>query len=218
MENYLDILSLLILFSSFALMANKRIRSYIRTFRFQSALIAVAAGIMGFKVFLEDGQFDILVVFLVIVALKVVYIPHMLHKAYAKTEYTVAKDFYFNIPILILICSGLVVFTYFTISGIEGINSGQVNMQVVSAISLVLIGLFFMINRKKAIGQIVGFLMIENGLFFTAMVSTRGMPFIVDMGIFIDLITAVIIMGIMVFRINEKFDSIDINKLKNLRG
>jgi len=64
----------------------------------------------------------------------------------------------------------------------------------------------------------VGFLVIENGLFITAMFSTHGMPFIVDMGIFIDLITAVMVMGIMVLNINEKFDSTDINKLKNLRG
>ena len=75
-----------------------------------------------------------------------------------------------------------------------------------------------MICRKKAIGQIVGFLVIENGLFVTAMFSTNGMPFIVDMGIFIDIITAVLIMGIIVFKINDKFDSIEINKLKNLRG
>ena len=50
------------------------------------------------------------------------------------------------------------------------------------------------------------------------MFATQGMPFIVDMGMFVDLLSAVMILGIMVFKINEKFDSIDINKLKNLRG
>jgi len=91
-------------------------------------------------------------------------------------------------------------------------------MRVVNSVSLILIGLFFMISRKKAIGQIVGFLVIENGIFVTAMFATQGMPFIVDMGMFVDLLSAVMILGIMVFKINEKFDSIDINKLKNLRG
>jgi hydrogenase-4 component E len=218
MDNYFNVLTLLMLFLSFVLMANKRIKSYIRTFRFQSILIAIAAGIMGYKSFSEQGHIDILIVCIIIIALKVVYIPNMLHKTYANVEYTVEKDFFLNIPLLILICCALVVFSYFTISSTNGINTGQINVQIINSISIVLIGMFFMISRKKAIGQIVGFLIIENGLFVTAMVSTHGMPFIIDMGIFIDLITAVLIMGIMVFKINEKFESIDIDKLKNLRG
>ncbi len=218
MENYNQVLSMLILLTSFVLMANKRIKSYIRTFRLQSALIALTAGIMGFKSVISEGSWDVLVVSVIIIALKVIYIPNLLHKTFASVEYKVEKDFFFNIPLLILVCCGLVVFSYFSVSRVAGISEGEINAEVVNSVSLVLIGLFFMICRKKAIGQIVGFLVIENGIFVTALFSTNGMPFIVDMGIFIDIITAVLIMGIIVFKINDKFDSIDINKLKNLRG
>lgn len=218
MEGYNEILSVLILLTSFILMANKRIKSYIRTFRLQSLLIALTAGIMGVRSAITEGSYDVLVICVVIVILKVIYIPNLLHKTFASVEYKVEKDFYLNIPLLILICCGLVVFSYFSVSRVAGISEGEINSAVVNSVSLVLIGLFFMICRKKAIGQIVGFLVIENGLFVTAMFSTNGMPFIVDMGIFIDIITAVLIMGIIVFKINDKFDSIDINKLKNLRG
>lgn len=218
MDQFLNLLSLLILFSSIALMSNKRIRSYINTFRLQSVLIALAAGMIGIRSFLEEGYYDALVVCIVIFVLKVITIPRLLHKTYANVEYKVEKDFFLNIPILILGSCALVVFSYFSVSTIDGINEGLVNVQVVNSISLVLIGMFFMISRRKAIGQIVGFLEIENGLFVTALFLTKGMPFIVDIGILIDLITAVLIMGVMVFRINEKFESIDINKLKNLRG
>ncbi len=218
MEGYNEILSVLILLTSFVLMANKRVKSYIRTFRLQSALIALTAGIMGIRSAISEGSYDVLVICIIIIALKVIYIPNLLHKTFANVEYKVEKDFYFNIPLLILFCCGLVVFTYFAVSRVGGISEGEINSAVVNSVSLVLIGLFFMICRKKAIGQIVGFLVIENGLFVTAMFSTNGMPFIVDMGIFIDIITAVLIMGIIVFKINDKFDSIDINKLKNLRG
>jgi hydrogenase-4 component E len=190
-------------------MANKRIKSYIKTFRFQSLMIAIAAGIMGINSLYKEGRFDILVVCCIIIVLKVIYIPNLLNKTYANVEYRVEKDFFYNIPLLILGCCALVVFSYFSVSTVDGINSGVINIQVVNSVSLVLIGLFFMISRKKAIGQMVGFLVIENGLFVTAMFSTHGMPFIVDMGIFIDLITAVMVMGIMVFRINEKFESIE---------
>jgi len=218
MENYFDILSVLILFSSFVLISNKRIKSYVKTFRLQSVLIAVTVGIMGVKSLLEEGKFDILVVCLIIIALKVIYIPKLLNKTYGNVEYKVEKDFFFNIPILILVCCGLVVFVYFSVSNISGLNEGHINLQVVNSFSLVLIGFLFMISRKKAIGQIIGFLVMENGIFVTAIFSTHGMPFIVDIGIFIDMLTAVLIMGVMVIQINEKFESININKLKNLKG
>lgn len=173
---------------------------------------------MGVKSLLEEGKFDILVVCLIIIALKVIYIPKLLNKTYGNVEYKVEKDFFFNIPILILVCCGLVVFVYFSVSNISGLNEGHINLQVVNSFSLVLIGFLFMISRKKAIGQIIGFLVMENGIFVTAIFSTHGMPFIVDIGIFIDMLTAVLIMGVMVIQINEKFESININKLKNLKG
>lgn len=218
MSNLFDTLSLLILLSSFILMTSKRISSYINAFRFQSVLIALAAGILGVKSIAEEGRFDVLIVCLIIIILKVIYIPKLLKKTYKNVQHTVEKDFILNIPILVIICCSIVVFSYFSMSTIEGINEGMLNVELVNSISVILIGMFFMISRKKAIGQIIGFLVIENGLFITAMFATDGMPFVVDMGIFVDLLSAVMILGIMVFRINEKFESIDIGKLNRLKG
>jgi len=218
MPDILYTLSTLILLSAVLLMACKRTKSYIKSFRLQSFLIALAAGIMGTGNLLKDGQIELLVVCLLTIILKVILIPNILIKTEAKVEHKVEKDFILNIPILVIICCALIVFIYASISNIEGLNEGTVNIQLVNSISIILIGLLFMISRKKAIGQIIGFLVIENGLFVTAMFVTNGMPFVVDMGILIDLLTAVIIMGVMVFKINDKFDSINIDKLRNLKG
>lgn len=218
MDSYLDILSVLILFSAFILVSHKRIKSYIKTFRIQSAFIAATAGVMGGKSLFEEGSFDILIVCIIIILLKVIYIPRLLHKTYGNVEYKVEKDFFLNIPLLILICCGLVVFAYYSLSDISSLSSDHINLQVVNSFSVILIGFFFMISRKKALGQMIGFLVIENGIFVTAMFSTHGMPFIVDIGIFIDMITAILIMGIMVIQINERFESINLNQLKNLKG
>ncbi|HYE69273.1 MAG TPA: hypothetical protein VEA58_11720 [Anaerovoracaceae bacterium] len=218
MDSYLDILSVLILLSSIILVSHKRIKSYIKTFRIQSALIALTAGIMGWNSLIEEGSLDILVVCIIIILLKVILIPRLLHKTYGSIEYKVEKDFFLNIPLLIIICCGLVVFVYFSVSNISGLNEDHINLQVVNSFSVILIGLFFMISRKWALGQMIGFLVIENGIFVTAMFSTHGVPFIVDIGIFIDMITAILIMGVMVMQINEKFESININKLRNLKG
>ncbi len=218
MENYLHFLSIAILISGFILVAGKRVDSYIKTFRLQSVLLAIVAALIGIHNIYLYGDWEIMAVGLITVAIKVLYIPYLLKKTILKVEYKVEKDFFLNIPISILICSGLVILAYFTITHIEDFQNGYLNIYLANALAVVLIGLFFMISRKKAIGQIIGFLVIENGLFTAAVLSTEGMPMIVELGIFFDLLTAVLIMGILVFRINENFETIDLDKLKNLRG
>lgn len=215
----LNICSMAILISSFALVAGKRIMSYIRTFRIQSALLAAIAAVFTVYHLIEEGRLEGIAFILVLtVALKVFYIPSMLRKVSLKVEYKVEKDFFVNIPLSILMCCGLVVFIWFVVSRIPELGGTAGGNYLVQALSVVLIGLFFMISRKKAIGQIIGFLVMENGMFLTAMLMTSGMPMIVEFGIFFDLLTAVLIMGIFVFKINETFEHIDINKLRNLRG
>ncbi len=218
MDNYLHFLSIAILISGFILVAGKRVDSYIKTFRLQSVLLAIVAVLIGIDNIYLYGDWEIMAVGLITVVIKVLYIPHLLKKTVRKIEYKVGKDFFLNIPISILICCGLVILTYFIVNHIKDIQNNYLKIYLANAIAVVLIGLFFMISRKKAIGQIIGFLVIENGLFTAAILSTEGMPMIVELGIFFDLLTAVLIMGILVFRINENFETIDLDKLKNLRG
>jgi hydrogenase-4 component E len=86
------------------------------------------------------------------------------------------------------------------------------------AIALFLIGFFTMINRRKAVTQVMGLLSLENGLVLAAISLTYGMPLIVELGIFFDVLVAVLVLGILVFRIRETFDSTDVSKLRRLRG
>lgn len=214
----LMVLSSLILITCFILIANKRVKSYIRTFRLQSILIAASALYLGIANIKKGEGIDVLIVCLIVTLLKVIFIPMHLNKTFAGVKYKVEKDFFLNIPMLILMSCCVVAFVFFSLNAIEGVNKGPLNYYLVNSVSIIFLGLFFMISRKKAIGQIVGFFVIENGLFVTAMFSTNGMPIIVDLGIFIDLITAVLILGVMVFKIDKHFETTDINNLKNLKG
>lgn len=218
METFLDLLSVLILISAFILTATKRISSYIKAFQFQSLLLFMATFTLGIFNLVTKGFLDILILSIIIFALKVVCIPRLLQNTYTKVEYKVEKDFFINIPSSILICAALVILTYYSLYSLEGLLNSHLRFYLVNSLSVVLIGLFFMISRKKAIGQIIGFLVLENGMFTTAMLSSHGMPIIVDLGILVDLLTAVMIMGMLVFKINESFDSINIERLRNLRG
>ena len=215
----LNIFSIGMLISTFSLVASKRIMSYIKAFRIQSIILAAIAAIFSIFYLVEENKLEgIFIIFVLTVIFKVIYIPSMLKRVSARVEYKVEKDFFINIPLSIIICCGLVILTWYVVSKIPELNNGYNASFMVQSLSVILIGLFFMISRKKAIGQIIGFLVLENGTFLTAMLLTSGMPMIVEFGIFFDLLTAVLIMGIFVFRINETFEHIDINKLRNLRG
>jgi hydrogenase-4 component E len=83
---------------------------------------------------------------------------------------------------------------------------------------VVFIGMFMMISRRKAITQMVGLLMMENGLFLGIISTTYGMPLIVEIGIFFDVFMAVLIMGIFAYRINRSFETLDTTFMRRLRG
>jgi len=218
-NNALNLLSILILISSFNLIANKRQKAYISTFRMQSVLLALVSLLVSVRSMVLTKKFDaVIIIFVLIVVFKVIIIPFVMKRTSEKVEYSVERDFFISIPISMIICCGLVLLSWYVIFNIEGITDTNAKKYLIYSLSIIMIGLFFMISRKKAIGQIVGFLVIENGMFMAAMLTTEGMPMIVELGLFFDLLTAFLIMGIFVFKINNTFESIDINKLKNLKG
>ena len=214
MFNLFNIIPLILVATSIALIANKRTLAYIKTFQVQSFIIIVGAILLA----IESHHIELIIVSIIMYLLKIVYIPRYLRNAHKKITHHISKDFYLNIPILVFLSVALIGISYFSISNIDLlIKDGNIT-SLTCNFSMVLIGLLFMITRKNAVGQIIGFLSIENGLFSCALFTTHGMPFIVDIGIFIDLLTAVIIMTMIVFQIDTKFQTTDTEKLNNLRG
>lgn len=87
-----------------------------------------------------------------------------------------------------------------------------------AAVALVLTGAFLMVSRKKALMQVVGLLVLENGIFLAALATTFGMPLVIEIGIVFDLLMGVFLMGLFVFRIRDTFEHLDVSKLRRLRG
>jgi hydrogenase-4 component E len=87
-----------------------------------------------------------------------------------------------------------------------------------AAISLILTGSFLMVSRKKALMQMLGLLVLENGIFLAALITTFGMPLVIEIGIFFDILMGLLLMGIFAFRISDTFDHLDVSKLRRLRG
>jgi hydrogenase-4 component E len=86
------------------------------------------------------------------------------------------------------------------------------------AVSLMLIGLGLMIGRRKALSQVAGLIIMENGVYLAALVATLGLPVAVELGVFFDLLIGVLLLGVLAYRINQTFDSLNIDRLRALRG
>jgi len=85
------------------------------------------------------------------------------------------------------------------------------------ALACILLSFMMMITRSKAVPQVIGFLSMENGLIFAATTVTNGMPMIVEFGVALDVLVGVLILGVFMFQIREKFDSLDIHNLETLK-
>ena len=85
------------------------------------------------------------------------------------------------------------------------------------AIAVVLLSFLMMITRSKAVPQVIGFLALENGLFFAATSATYGMPLAIELGIALDVLVGVLILGIFFFQVREAFDSLDLRHMEKLK-
>ena len=209
----MQLLIAFILVSTFMILGSTRLYSCVRAFGIQSFLLACVAGIVAYS----TGKYDIYIVALLTLVIKSAIIPYIF--IYIIREIKVKKEIelYVSISPSLIIGGILVVISYYLIRSIS-IISELSSLALSASMSLVSIGLFIMISRKKALMQMLGILIMENGLFLGAISLTNGMPLLVELGIFFDVLIGVLIMGILIFRINKTFESIDTDLLKNLIG
>lgn len=85
------------------------------------------------------------------------------------------------------------------------------------ALALILIGMLLMLTRRLALTQVIGFLVMENGIFVYSLTQTNGMPLIIEMGVVFDVLVAVLVAGLVIFRLNRSFEHIDVRQLRGLR-
>lgn len=96
-------------------------------------------------------------------------------------------------------------------------NETDATMGATGALSLLLMGMLLMVTRKLAVNQVLGFLVLENGIFMFSLTQTRDMPLLVEMGILLDVLVGVMIAGLLLFRIKRSFEHIDVTQLTHLK-
>ena len=209
----INLLAAILLLLAFAMLTQRRVLSLIDLFAAQGLALAVSTGIVA----AYTGQAHLWWSAGITLALKVVALPWILHRLIRRLDVKWDVERLVNVPTTMLIGIVLVVFSFNLAVPISQLSGTITRATLGIAMASVMLSFLMMITRRKAIPQVIGFLSMENGLFFAATSATYGMPMVVELGIALDVLVGVLILGVFFFQIREQFDSLDLQHLEKLR-
>ncbi len=203
----------ILLLLSFAMLAQRRIVTLVNLLAMQGGVLCIATLLLAWR----TGQTHLYASAALTLAIKVIALPWLLHVLIRRLQVYWDTEPLLNVPGTMLIGVVTVVFSFGLAQPIAELASTATRNALGIAVAVVLLAFLTMITRRKAMSQVVGFLSMENGLFFGAMSATYGMPMIVELGIALDVLVAMLVLGVFFFQIREQFDSLDLHHLESLK-
>jgi hydrogenase-4 component E len=209
----INLLAAFLLLLAFAMLTQRRVLSLINLFGMQGLALAVSTAVVAYGTHQSHLYWSAGLTLL----LKVVLLPWLLHRLIRKLDVKWDVEGLINIPTTMLIGIVLVVFAFNLALPIAQLANTVTRATLGIAMASVMLSFLMMITRRKAIPQVVGFLSMENGLFFAATSATYGMPMVVELGIALDVLVGMLILGVFFFQIREQFDSLDLKHMEKLK-
>jgi hydrogenase-4 component E len=187
--------------------------TYIKAFAWQSWILAAVVAVVAH----EGRDPELYWVASLVVIGKGVAIPWLLRRMERRFQTGLEPEPYLNTATSLVVAGFLVLLGYVIARPLVALSRLPTRAGMPLAMGLVLVSLFALVSRKKAITQVIGFLMLENGLALLAVLGTYGIPLIVELGVFLDALLGFLVMQIFVYRIHETFESLDVERLNRLK-
>lgn len=210
---YIHFFASLVLLLSFAMLAQRRVRALVYLFALQGSALACSTTLAAWS----GNQPHLYYSAALTLALKVIVLPLILLRLVDRLGLRRDTEDGHNIPSTLLIGLALVVFAFGLAQSVSRLAGEFTQSTLGIALAVVMLAFLMMITRRKALTQAIGLLAMENGLFFAATSATWGMPMVVELGIALDVLVGVLIFGIFFFQVRERFDSLDLRHLEQLR-
>jgi len=192
----------------------QRFPALLRDFRYQSFFLAVITFLAAW----QSGSLELYLITALIVAIKVLLIPHLFMVLIKRIKSSDHLGLFINpqLSLLLTIALGWIAWSFSS----QVINSPAYLDRLILGVAFftMLVGVWLMVSRIKALAQVIGLLMMENGVFLAATVIPGGTPFFIEIAVFFDILVSAMILGLFIYRINTIFTHIDISKLSRLRG
>jgi len=211
MDQLRDGLVLGILLLNFFVLGTSRLSSGIRSTALQGAALAALPIVLGpawspHTLLLAGGTFLI----------KSLFIPALLLKA--MREASIRREVEPHVGFVgSLLLGALAVAGAFAVTRRLPVATSSAELLVAGSLATVTIGLLIIVTRRKAINQVIGYVLLENGIYLYGLTQSRRVPFLVEMGVLLDVFVGIFVMGIVLFHINREFDSLDSERLIQLR-
>ena len=209
----LNMLAALLLLLSFAMLSQRRIVNLVNLLALQGALLCIATLLLAWR----TGANHLFLSAALTFGLKVIFLPWLLHRLIRRLGVYWDTESLLNVVGTMLAGVLIVIFSFGLAQPISALASTATRNSIGIAVAVILIAFLTMITRRKAMSQVVGFLSMENGLFFGAMSATYGMPMIVELGVALDVLVAMLVLGVFFFQIRDQFDSLDLSHFESLK-
>jgi hydrogenase-4 component E len=202
----------LIALTSFLMLGQSRLVRLVLVFALQGVLLAATTVMVAYvlefpHLYISAG---------LTLLLKGILIPIMLYRLIYRMGLHREMDTLENPARVMMGGASLVVFSYYVSLPVVA-HSPLVTLNAIAvSLAVVLLGMLLMITRRQAVAHVVGFMSIENGLFFAAVVSTYGMPMVVELGVAADVLVAAVVFGVFFFQIRASIDSLNVDRLSKL--
>ncbi|MCF7987998.1 MAG: formate hydrogenlyase [Methylovulum sp.] len=205
-------LAALIGLTSFLMLGQGRLLRLIFIFALQGFLLTLTTALVAYS--LDNPHLYISAA--LTLALKVIFIPWMLRKEVIKMNMHRDVQALTNKTAVMMGGASLMVFSYYVLHPIVHTTTTVMLNALAVSLSVVLLGMLLMIAHRQAVAHVVGFMSVENGLFFAAIVATNGMPMVVELGVAFDVLVAAVLFGIFFLHIRTSIDSLDVDLLNRL--
>jgi len=209
----LDLATGLVLVCAFVVLWRRSLTAIIRALAVQGGAIAAVAAVLG----MHSHDAETLAAAAAVLAVKAIIVPVVLLRANAPGEDAREVTPLVNVPASLVAAALLTLLAYSTTTDLVAVAPTPETRAVPIGIAVVLIGLFTLVTRRKAITQIVGFLLVDNGIALVAFLATGGVPLLVELGASLDVLLAVLILQVLTVRMRSKFGGLDLDQLRQLR-
>ena len=209
----LDLAAGMVLVTSFAALWLRRLVTVVRLIAIQGLALAAVAAVIG----LYEHETELVAVAVMVVVLRAFVMPGLILRAVRSGHEQREVESLINVPASLLAGSGLTLIAYATTRDVVALSQSPQVRAIPLGVAVAMIGMLLIVTRRKAVLQIMGVLIIDNGIALVMFLGTSGVPLAVELGIASDVLLAVFILQVLTNRIRTKFGGTDLDQLRELR-
>lgn len=185
----------------------------VRLFAAQGAALALLVTVLGF----HEGDPEVIGLAAGIGLLRAIVLPGLLRRAMRASGEKRETEPLVNVAASLVVAALLALLSYAVTQPVVRLEPSPATHAVPVALTVVLIGFFVLVTRRRAVSQVVGFLLVDNGITAVAFLTTTGVPIIVELGVSLDVLLAVLVLQVLTARMRAAFGATDLDDLRELR-